>query len=74
MTIGIIEPHHSVIFRDGRPLGPNPGVRAASLAYPFPSTTAGGARTRAGQDATGRFVAAPTDVLQIGVRGPLLWS
>src|SRR6266567_3898941 len=48
MEIWLIEPHDPLIVRDGRPFGPNPGARATSLSFPFPSTTTGGARTRAG--------------------------
>ncbi len=44
----IIEPHDSFIARDGRPFGLIAGVRASSLPFPFPSTTTGGVRTRAG--------------------------
>ncbi|HMA33298.1 MAG TPA: type III-B CRISPR module-associated protein Cmr3 [Chloroflexia bacterium] len=68
----IIEPRDPLIARDGRPFGPTPGARAASLPFPFPSTTTGGVRTRAGLDAQGRFVADPQQVRQIAVRGPLL--
>ena len=50
MTTWIIEPHDPLIFRDGRPFGPNPGARAKTLSFPFPSTTTGGVRTRAGLD------------------------
>ena len=74
MTIWIIEPHSSLIFRDGRPFGPNPGARAKSLSFPFPSATTGGVRTRAGL-VNGIFE--PTnknieEVKKISVRGPLL--
>lgn len=44
----IIEPHDALIVRDGRPFGNTAGTRAKSLDFPFPSTTTGGARTRAG--------------------------
>ena len=54
MKTWIIEPHDSFIARDGRPFGLIAGVRAASLPFPFPSTTTGGVRTRAGLDAAGR--------------------
>lgn len=72
MTLWIIEPQEPLIVRDGRPFGATPGARARSLDFPFPSTIAGGVRTRAGQK-NGRFdtnlIAA---VKEIVVRGPLL--
>ena len=73
MTVWLIEPHDPLIVRDGKPFGPNPGARATSLAFPFPSTTTGGARTRAGLDDKGNFNTALIDtVKKISVRGPLL--
>jgi CRISPR-associated protein Cmr3 len=73
MTVWLIEPHDPLIVRDGKPFGPNPGARATSLAFPFPSTTTGGARTRAGLDDKGIFNTALIDtVKKISVRGPLL--
>jgi CRISPR-associated protein Cmr3 len=72
-TVWVIEPLEPLITRDGRPFGPNPGARAVSLRFPFPSTTTGGVRTRAGLDATGRFDSSTIpEVRQIEVRGPLL--
>ncbi len=72
MTIWIIEPHDPLIFRDGRPFGPNPGARAKTVSFPFPSTTAGGVRTRAGIE-NGVFNPANiSKVKGIHVRGPLL--
>ncbi len=73
MSIWIIEPRDPLIVRDGRPFGPTPGARAASLMFPFPSTTTGGVRTREGLDADGRFQFSEIPrVKEIGVRGPLL--
>lgn len=73
MTVWLIEPHDPLIVRDGKPFGPNPGARATSLAFPFPSTTTGGARTRAGLDDKGIFNKSLIDtVKKIAVRGPLL--
>lgn len=73
MTIWIIEPRDPLIVRDGRPFGPNPGARARSLNFPFPSTIAGGFRSQAGKDSDGFFdVSKRSAVKQIGVRGPLL--
>ena len=78
MPTWIIEPRDPLIVRDGRPFGPDPGARARSLPFPFPSTIAGGVRTRAGLKSDGTFDHAradenhPHSVLKIGVRGPLL--
>jgi CRISPR-associated protein Cmr3 len=78
MPTWIIEPRDPLIVRDGRPFGPDPGARARSLPFPFPSTIAGGVRTRAGLKSDGTFDQAradenhPDSVLKIGVRGPLL--
>jgi len=73
MNTWIIEPRDPLIVRDGRPFGPTPGARAASLSFPFPSTTTGGIRTRDGLDADGRFESSQIErVKQIAVRGPLL--
>jgi CRISPR-associated protein Cmr3 len=73
MKTCIIEPHDSFIARDGRPFGLIAGVRAASLPFPFPSTTTGGVRTRAGLDAEGVFDAGKiSDVKNLNVHGALL--
>lgn len=72
MTIWIIEPHDPLIVRDGRPFSPDPAARAISLPFPFPSTTTGGVRTRAGLK-DGVFDLSQIErVKQIKVRGPLL--
>lgn len=72
MSIWIIEPRDPLIVRDGRPFGPNPGARAKSLLFPFPSTTTGGVRTRAGVE-NGMFDKNKiAEVKKIAVRGPLL--
>ena len=42
----IIEPRDPFIARDGKPFGR--GTNASTLPFPFPSTTTGGVRTRAG--------------------------
>lgn len=44
----LIEPRDALIVRDGRPFGRDAGNRADSLEFPFPSTTTGAVRTRAG--------------------------
>jgi len=72
MTLWLIEPQDPLLVRDGRPFNATPGARARSLAFPFPSTTAGAARTRAGET-DGRFDPdAINDVLGMAVSGPLL--
>ena len=69
----IIEPRDPLIVRDGRPFGPNPSAQAISLSFPFPSTTTGGARSRAGLKSDGTFdVSQIARVKKIKVRGPLL--
>ncbi|MGB9180718.1 MAG: type III-B CRISPR module-associated protein Cmr3 [Pyrinomonadaceae bacterium] len=73
MKTWIIEPRDSLIVRDGRPFGLGAGMRATSLDFPFPSTTTGGVRTRAGLDAQGIFdTNLISTVKGIGVKGPLL--
>lgn len=72
MRAWIIEPRDALIVRDGRPFGPTPGARATSLTFPFPSTTTGVVRTRAGLDDHGIFRASVEDSLNINVKGPIL--
>lgn len=74
MTSWIIEPRDPLIVRDGRPFGPNPGARAISLPFPFPSTIAGALRTKAGLSAKdGPFDPKNIEtILKYGLRGPLL--
>jgi len=73
MTAWIIEPRDSLIVRDGRPFGLGAGRQATSLDFPFPSTTTGGVRTRAGLDRAGVFDLNFTSVVKdIGVKGPIL--
>lgn len=73
MSTWIIEPRDPLIVRDGRPFGPNPGARAKSLSFPFPSTTTGGIRTRAGLDQNGIFDEDRiSQIKSIQVRGPML--
>lgn len=72
MAIWIIEPRDPLIVRDARPFGNIAGTRATSLDFPFPSTSTGGARTRAGL-IKGIFDKSLIEsVKKIGVRGPLL--
>jgi CRISPR-associated protein Cmr3 len=73
MSTWIIEPRDPIIVRDGRPFGATPGARAASLNFPFPSTTTGGLRTRAGLGDSGSFDPRNIPVVKrIRVTGPLL--
>src|SRR5579859_8086896 len=77
MNIWIIDPHDPLIFRDAKPFGPTPGVRATSLPFPFPSTIAGGARSQAGLDKNGVFQYANNQpelalLKKLQIRGPLL--
>ncbi len=71
--VWIIEPRDPLIVRDGRPFGPTPGARAATLPFPLPSTMAGGVRTQSGLDnKTGIFTLEPEEARQIPIQGPLL--
>src|SRR3989440_10121049 len=73
MEIWLIEPHDPLIVRDGKPFGPNSGARASTLPFPFPSTTTGGIRSRAGMNNDGIFDTNQISrVKTIKVRGPLL--
>ena len=75
MPLWIIEPRDPLIVRDGKPFGPNPGARATSLSFPFPSTVAGGIRRWAGAGTDGVFIRSKDNierVKQIAIKGPLL--
>lgn len=78
MKTWIIEPRDPLIVRDGRPFGPIPGARAASLSFPFPSTTTGGVRTQYGLGLGEDFEdeqkksSLIAKVKRIAVTGPLL--
>lgn len=52
--IWLIEPRDPFIARDGRPFAA--GGSAATLPFPFPSTTTGGVRTRAGLGSGAAFI------------------
>jgi CRISPR-associated protein Cmr3 len=72
-TLWLIEPRDPLIVRDGRPFGPNPGARATTLPFPFPSTVAGALRHKAGLNADAAFDRTQSgEVLKLAVRGPLL--
>ncbi len=49
----LIEPHDSLIVRDGRPFNATAGARARSLDFPFPSTLIGTVRTQVGLQKVG---------------------
>jgi len=72
MKTWIIEPRDPFIARDGKPFSAIPGTRASSLPFPFPSTTTGGVRTRAGLRNGVFDTNLISAVKNIGVRGPLL--
>jgi CRISPR-associated protein Cmr3 len=75
MKTWIIEPRDPLIARDGRPFTADPGARAKSLPFPFPSTTAGTVRTRHGYgkpDFTGFDEKLIEEVRKIQAQGPLL--
>jgi CRISPR-associated protein Cmr3 len=78
MTIWIMEPRDPLLVRDGRPFGADPGARATSLSFPFPSTIAGGIRARAGLDEQGSFKYTQNNKEELdrlrllSIRGPLL--
>ena len=55
MTIWLVEPRDPLIVREGRPFGPDAGASAISLPFPFPSTLAGGVRSRSALDENGAF-------------------
>ncbi len=71
MQTWMIEPRDGLAFRDGRPNAG--GSESRSLKFPLPQTVAGAVRTRAGQDAEGRFDLSKTSAVKLlNVQGPLL--
>jgi CRISPR-associated protein Cmr3 len=73
MSVWIIEPRDPLIVRDARPFSAAvAGARATSLDFPFPSTVAGGARTRAGLSEGVFDKSLIPEVKGIEIRGPLL--
>lgn len=54
MTLWTLEPRDTLVIRDGRPMI-DAGGQMPGLPVPFPSSTAGFLRTRAGSDAHGRW-------------------
>ena len=88
MTLWLVEPHDPLIAREGRPFGPDAGASATTLPFPFPSTLAGGVRSRSAIDENGIFQYERDDQMspealrvrqehleelkEIRIRGPLL--
>lgn len=88
MTLWLVEPRDPLIVREGRPFGPDAGASATTLPFPFPSTIAGGIRSRFAIDEHGIFKYERTQNMSqeelqareqqleqlkmIGIRGPLL--
>ncbi len=70
MSTWWLQPRDSLLARDGRPT--DGGAAMTTLPFPWPSTTAGFLRNRAGIDDAGRFHLDPQEALKIPVRGPLL--
>ncbi len=72
----LIEPHDSLIVRDGRPFNATAGSRAKSLDFPFPSTLIGSVRTRIGLENGGDWKKFDDDliekILKIEMFGALL--
>jgi CRISPR-associated protein Cmr3 len=72
----VVEPHDSVIIRDGRPFSTVAGVaKAHSLPFVTPSVISGAFRSRLATNVDGDYIGVGTDVesLQnISVRGPIL--
>ena len=75
-SLWVIEPHDSLVIRDGRPFSPINGVaQAFSLPFVPPSVTAGAVRQRIGSNASGMFVAdkvAQEQLKEHAVVGPFL--
>lgn len=88
MTLWLVEPRDPLMVREGRPFGPDTGAPATSLPFPFPSTLAGGVRSRSALDESGTFKYERTEDMlpedlqerdrqlerlkKIRIRGPLL--
>ena len=72
----LIEPHDSLIVRDGRPFNATAGSRAKSLDFPFPSTLIGSVRTRIGLENGGDWSGFSkeliNEIIQIEMFGALL--
>jgi CRISPR-associated protein Cmr3 len=73
LTLCIIEPRDTLLFRDAREFGASESSRARTLDFPFPSVTTGALRTRLGSDGNGRFDPGKIDaLLRMQFRGPFL--
>lgn len=75
-SLWVIEPHDTLVIRDGRPFSPINGLsQAFSLPFVPPSVVAGAVRQRLGSDASGVFVAdaaAQEQLKSHAVVGPFL--
>jgi CRISPR-associated protein Cmr3 len=75
-SLWVIEPHDTLVIRDGRPFSPINGLaQAFSLPFVPPSVVAGAVRQRVGSDANGVFVAdksAQDQLKTLPVVGPFL--
>jgi CRISPR-associated protein Cmr3 len=72
MTTWLIEPRDPLIVRDGKPIGGD--ARIETMPFPFPSTTAGAARTRMASP-QGEFLLSKESakkLLEIPVAGPIM--
>lgn len=75
-SLWVIEPHDTLVIRDGRPFSPINGLaQAFSLPFVPPSVVAGAVRQRVGSDANGVFVAdkgAQDQLKTLPIVGPFL--
>ena len=74
MTLYAVDVRDTIVLRDGRPFQAGANL-VRSLGAPWPSSIAGLARTRRGQNEKGQFIGDPEDLLKnVAVRGPWLAS
>jgi CRISPR-associated protein Cmr3 len=75
-SLWVIEPHDTLVIRDGRPFSPINGLaQAFSLPFVPPSVMAGAVRQRVGSDVNGVFVAdklAQDQLKNVPIIGPFL--
>lgn len=55
LSLWFVDPHDTLIFRDGKPFNATPGAIAQTRSFPFPATIAGGVRSLAGLNEEGIF-------------------
>ncbi|MGQ9698008.1 MAG: type III-B CRISPR module-associated protein Cmr3 [Armatimonadota bacterium] len=69
----VIMPRDPLLFRDGKPFGPDPGAAARTLTWPLPRTCAGAVRTHIGTSLGWDWSKdGPQKAKEIAFRGPLL--